>query len=99
MTLNDELTNTSAPAATLNNANADGRLLMSKPITQIAVDVNGMASFVFMDSEVTLVDGVPAMQPSPEHWYSPDGRQQGKKATRKGIYIHQGKKVVAGESK
>ena len=98
-TLNDELTNTSAPAATLNNANADGRLLMSKPITQIAVDVNGMASFVFMDSEVTPVDGVPAMQPSPEHWYSPDGRQQGKKATRKGIYIHQGKKVVAGESK
>ncbi len=44
---NDSLTNTSKPAATLWNANADGTLLMSKPVSQMAVDANGLASFRF----------------------------------------------------
>ena len=41
---NDSLTNTSTPAATLNNNNLDGTKLMSKPITNMAV-TNGLASF------------------------------------------------------
>ena len=44
---NNELTNTSSPAATLNKANTDGTKLMSKPITNIQV-TGGLASFDFM---------------------------------------------------
>ena len=44
---NNELTNTSSPAATLNKANTDGTKLMSKPITNIQV-TSGLASFDFM---------------------------------------------------
>jgi hypothetical protein len=44
---NNELTNTSSPAATLNKANTDGTKLMSKPITNIQV-TDGIASFDFM---------------------------------------------------
>lgn len=54
---NDCLTNTSAPAATLINPNADGQTLMSKPITQMAVDADGLASFVFMDDQLMLMNG------------------------------------------
>ena len=43
---NNSLTNTSSPAATLNNENSDGTKLMSKPITNMAVN-NGLASFDF----------------------------------------------------
>ena len=43
---NNSLTNTSSPAATLNNENSDGTKLMSKPITNMAVN-NGLASFEF----------------------------------------------------
>jgi hypothetical protein len=46
---NNELTNTSTPAATLNNPNLDGTKLMSKPITNMAV-TGALASFeVMMD--------------------------------------------------
>ena len=44
---NNELTNTSSPAAKLNNANTDGSMLMSKPIINIQV-TDGIASFDFM---------------------------------------------------
>lgn len=44
---NDNLTNTSTPAATLLNANTDGTMLMSKPITEMQV-ANGLASFHFV---------------------------------------------------
>lgn len=43
---NNSLTNTSTPAAELWNANADGTMLMNKPITNMAV-VGGLASFDF----------------------------------------------------
>jgi hypothetical protein len=43
---NNSLTNTSTPAAELWNANADGTMLMNKPITIMAV-VGGLASFDF----------------------------------------------------
>lgn len=45
--INNELTNTSKPAATLLHANSDGTKLMSKPITNMKVE-NGLASFDFM---------------------------------------------------
>ena len=43
---NNQLTNDSSPAATLNNANIDGTKLMSKPITNMAVN-GALASFDF----------------------------------------------------
>ena len=53
---NDSLTNTSKPAATLNNANIDGTKFMSKPITRMAV-TDGLASFdVFIDTP-SSIDG------------------------------------------
>lgn len=41
-----ELTNTSTPAATLFNANSDGKKYLNKPITNI-VEKNGLISFTF----------------------------------------------------
>ena len=45
---NNQFTNTSSPAASLFNANTDGSKLLSKPLTAMAYDANGLASFVFM---------------------------------------------------
>lgn len=52
---NHELTNTSAPAATLFNANADGTLFMSKPIVDMAVE--GQLAFFRMDGTPVSVKG------------------------------------------
>lgn len=49
---NDSLTNTSLPAATLNNDNIDGTKLMSKPITNMTV-TGGLASFDFTVATTT----------------------------------------------
>ncbi|MCR4921564.1 MAG: M6 family metalloprotease domain-containing protein [Bacteroidaceae bacterium] len=57
--VNDSLTNTSVPPAMLNNPNLDGRLLMSKPITRMAVDADGHASFLFMKDNATPVSELP----------------------------------------
>ena len=59
---NDELTDTSSPAATLLHANADGRKLMSKPLTAMSV-ADGLASFDFMGG-TTAVRTLSARQPS-----------------------------------
>lgn len=45
---NNELTDTSTPAATLYNANANGEYFMSKPITNIVQNADGTMSFDFM---------------------------------------------------
>ena len=51
---NDSLTNYSLPVAVLNNKNADGEKLMSKPITKMAV-TDGLASFEFMAPSTTAI--------------------------------------------
>lgn len=99
---NDELTNTSEPAATLNNANADGEKFMSKPITKMFVDEQGRASFVFMGGETTSIQH-PMMGGEMESgeqsglrndvWYLPDGRQLRGKPASRGLYINKGKIV------
>ena len=65
---NDELTNTSTPAATLNNANSDGTLLMNKPLTQMAV-TNGLASFRFMDDPSAVGQPATAASAAPQPIY------------------------------
>ena len=93
---NDELTNTSEPAATLNNANVDGEMLMSKPVTQMYVDANGLASFLFMANETTSIADVQHSLHNSQlsSWYLPDGRRLSDKPSARGIYIHEGRKVV-----
>ena len=99
---NDELTNTSKPAAKLNHTNVDGTKLMSKPITQMSVNADGLASFVFMDSTVMSIRELSTnedeAQGNPhgildEGWYLLDGRRLNGMPTTSGLYIHQGQKV------
>ena len=52
---NSELTNTSKPAATLNNANVDGTNLMSKPITGMTV-TDGLASFEIVTAPTVVTE-------------------------------------------
>lgn len=52
---NDCLNNTSESAAILLNPNIDGELLMSKSITSMMVDANGLASFEFTEDVTTPV--------------------------------------------
>ncbi|MBR4534968.1 MAG: M6 family metalloprotease domain-containing protein [Bacteroidaceae bacterium] len=100
---NNQLTNTSAPASTLNNVNVDGEKLMSKPITQMAVNANGMASFVFNGGQGTSIhheslngtegQGKQGGSNPDDGWYLLDGRRLNGKPATHGLYIHQGKKV------
>jgi M6 family metalloprotease-like protein len=91
---NDSLTNTSRPAATLYNPNVDGKLLMSKPITCMAVDANGLASFLFMYDSISSVREVPFYQEWGHDTSTPIYDLQGRRlsAPAKGPYI-QGKKL------
>ena len=77
---NNCLTNSSEPQAKLNWPNLDGSMLMSKPITNMAIDTNGYASFSFMYEEATSIINTPI-------------QQQGRKisAPIKGLYIQGGK--------
>lgn len=88
-TANDCLTDTSKPAATLNNPNANGQLLMSKPITDMAVDANGLASFVFLDDATTSVRETPLRQEQDGSASTPLYDLQGRRLSSpaKGLYI------------
>jgi len=90
--VNDQLTDTSVPAATLNNPNLSGQNLMSKPITRMAVDANGLASFVFMD-ETTPVHDVTGGHESLHDEAAPMYDLQGRRISEpvKGLYIKGGK--------
>lgn len=52
--VHDALTDTTSPAATLFHTNADGRLFMGKPITQIQ-ESDGLISFRFSDTPDAIV--------------------------------------------
>ena len=56
-TVNDSLTNTSKPAATLNKANIDGQKLMNKSLYDMKVE-NGLASFRFVTGSPTGIIAV-----------------------------------------
>ena len=71
----NELTNTSSPAATLWNANTDGSLLMSKPVTAISV-TDGSASFRFMPTTTDNV-WVKSDHPLPENGVPASNAQRG----------------------
>ena len=94
---NDELTNTSEPAATLNHANIDGEKLMSKPVTKMFVNEDGLASFDFFGGDPSGIEAITDWSDRssrPSGWYTLDGRRLKGKPAARGLYIHQGKKVV-----
>ncbi|MBQ9440259.1 MAG: M6 family metalloprotease domain-containing protein [Paludibacteraceae bacterium] len=89
---NNELTDTSTPAATLYNANTNGEYLMSKPITMM--DVNeGLASFRFLGSIDTGINDIDDDTLQDSAWYSLLGIRLNARPTIKGMYIHKGKVV------
>ena len=95
--VNDQLTNTSSPASELNKPNTNGKLLMSKPITQMAVDADGKASFVFLEDKTTSVRQLKDTAPShtsPTDVFTLDGRRLSRLPERKGTYISNGKVVI-----
>lgn len=96
---NNSLTNTSVPAAAVNNANADGSMLMNKQITGITQNADGTVAFRFVNSAVgTGITTVPAdgAGREPSRVYGLDGRCFGTASGRlpRGIYVIDGKKVV-----
>lgn len=102
---NDELTDSSSPAANLYNINADGTKFMGKPITEIKRNGDGTMSFLFMDgSDDNIADNTTAIAnvkadfatTTDNRVYSIDGRYLGNDINKlgKGLYITGGKKVV-----
>ena len=90
---NNELTNTSTPAASLWNANSDGKKFMNKPLTNMSV-TNGLAAFDFMGGTTSLE----AIHTEPftkdAVIYDLQGRRISSLEATKGIYIVNGHKVV-----
>lgn len=100
-TVNKELTNTSSPADSVYNKNADGTFLMNKPITNITQNADGTVSFDFMGGSTTnIITGIKTINQSAEalqgRIYSIDGRYLGNDLDNleKGIYIINGKKIA-----
>ena len=90
---NDCLTDTSEPAAQLWHERSDGTKLMSKPLFNIAVDSEGLASFDFMD-DASAIHHVERPSAVSQKWYDLLGRQLSYRPQKKGIYIVEGRKVV-----
>ena len=104
---NNQLTDTSKPAAKLNQANTKGEMVMSKPITQMSIDDNGLASFLFMNGDASGVGLTPWTEPSTGRTassalgnsHTPAYRLDGTPATprSRGIIIVGGKKQLINE--
>ena len=86
LVVNDSLTDASAPAATLFNAAADGRMLMGKSITNIRLADDGTISFDFMKGPETGITTTQAPEGT-DAWYTLDGRRLTGRPAAKGLYI------------
>lgn len=86
---NDSLTNNSSPAATLRHAAQDGTKLMSKPITNIKVDDNGLVAFDFMGGELAGLANTQqsTLSRQPSAIYDLRGRIVSGQPATSGIYI------------
>jgi hypothetical protein len=88
---NNSLTPESTPAATLFNPNSNGELKMNASITDITESDNGIISFHCVAPGPTAIN--PLRSPLTTHrYYTLDGRPVDHPS--KGLYIHQGKKVL-----
>lgn len=89
---NNQLTNTSSPAATLWNANSDESKLMNKPLTQLKV-TNSLAAFDFMGGATSLTSVASSLTDAPQVVYDLQGRRV-QTPSKPGLYIVNGRKVV-----
>ena len=91
--VNNSLTDTSQPAAKLWHESSDGSLLMSKPLYNISVDSDGLASFDFVE-DASAIQSVEHSVIGSQRWYDLQGRLLPGRPQRKGLYIVSGRKVV-----
>lgn len=91
---NNALTNTTTPAATVNNENTDGQFCMNKSLTTIAQNADGTISFRYTNGVVSAISEITV--PISASIYTIDGRYAGNdfSALRPGVYIKDGKKIV-----
>ena len=92
--VNESLTDESDPVAALFTANAQGQNVMGKPVTNIRIAKDGTVGFDFMNPKS---DGVTTTLNDKEkinQWYTTTGLRLSTRPTAKGLYIHNGKKVV-----
>ena len=88
---NNELTNTSTPAATLWNDNTDGTKLMSKPLTNMAVS-GELASFDFMGGSTAVEQIFTSAREDRSATYNLAGQRVAN--NYKGLVIINGRKFV-----
>ena len=89
---NQSLTDSSSPAATLFTENAQGKLFMSKSVTNIFQAADGTISFDFM-KEGTGIHGVKTDE-GHTPWYDLHGRQMPGEPQTPGLYINSGKLIL-----
>ena len=86
--VNDCLTDSSDPAATVFAANAEGKYFMSKAITNIRLSEDGTISFDFMKASPAGVSDLAAdTKASITGWYDLNGRRLSSPPHSPGIYI------------
>lgn len=94
---NNSLTNTSVPAATVNNKNTDGSYLMNKSILNITQNTDGTMAFIFKNGIETGASVVKASDTANQQAIYTLGGQRLKnepQSLSKGIYIIGGKKYI-----
>ena len=91
--MNNILSDGSSPASTVFTKNTEGKYFMSKAITNIRRDSDGTISFDFMKEE-TAIKGVQSTDDDAGSWYDLQGRRLSGKPTRKGVYVHDFRKIV-----
>ncbi len=85
-TLQDELTDTSTPAAQMNGVNSENETLLGKPITNIRQNADGTISFDFMGGNSTSIIRQTIDQKAPVAIYDLSGRVCQSERSR-GIYL------------
>ena len=94
-TRNDALTETTTPSYKMHNMGALGYYSLRKPITNIRVSDDGLVSFDFMKEGQTPVGRLVAPQGKDKSgYYSLQGQRIENRKLSKGVYIHDGKKVI-----
>lgn len=91
---NDMLTNDSKPAAKLIHENTDSSLLMSKPVTRIAINEEGLGSFDFMGG-TTGIENVNVNENENDNdnvndngsWFTVDGLRLSGSRLSGGVYV------------
>ena len=97
-----ELSNTSTPAATLYNENAEGNLLMNHSFTEISESADGLISFIFDEDILLGIDEIKnekLKMKNEEAVYDLSGRkiansQSSNRKLLRGLYIQDGKKIL-----